>query len=463
MAGKFYIFVLFVLITTTKSAQSASQINACVWEPGKTNHVSCNLKTLNENTGILFDEVQGSGISLDIICDDSLFESDLSKDLLDKLVNLSELNISSCKISKISEEIFESLAGLKKLVMKTKNMHFLDIQPFSMSGLSKLVTLEITESNLRSIPNGFYCPLSSLQLLNFSHNHINSMENLGFTLPIKCESSLQELATLDLSNNDIEKIPEYWATSQFRRLQHLYLQHNNISELNSETFAGLNLLKTLDLSYNQLETLPNGLFYGSRELKEIYLKSNNLIQMPHLLFHRIEHLQVLDLSLNQLTSRHINNETFAGLVRLIILNLSHNALTRIDTKTFKELYFLETLDLRNNSIGYIDDNAFEPLSNLHTLILAENRMHALSDKLFNGPKLLSKLTLSNNLISCLEPNIFNSSSALKELDLSSNQLQEVPEALKSLTVLKILDLGENRITKFNADAFKNLNQLTGLR
>jgi Leucine-rich repeat (LRR) protein len=127
------------------------------------------------------------------------------------------------------------------------------------------------------------------------------------------------------------------------------------------------------------------------------------------------------------------------------------------------LYFLQILNLRNNSIGYIEDNAFTPLYNLHTLNLAENRLHTLSDNIFNGLKVLSKLTLNNNLISIIETDVFSNCTDLKELDLSSNQLQDVPEAIKGLTVLKTLDLGENQITQFKGGAFKNLNQLTGLR
>ncbi|KAJ9573592.1 hypothetical protein L9F63_009027 [Diploptera punctata] len=181
------------------------------------------------------------------------------------------------------------------------------------------------------------------------------------------------------------------------------------------------------------------------------------------LFRRLEQLLVLDLSDNQLSSSHIDDGTFVGLIRLIVLNLSHNALTRIGAHTFKDLFFLQILDLRNNSIGYIEDNAFLPLYNLHTLNLAENRLHHISSLLFNGLFVLSKLTLSNNLIMNIDPQAFRNCSDLKELDLSSNALTKVPEALKELSFLKTLDLGENQISDFKNGSFKNLQQLNGLR
>lgn len=474
MAFKFNIVTIITFITfATTATLTASHLNECTWEfNNKTNPIVCNIRTLDTNSPIdLLQDADGSS-RLEILCDESaMLESQLQRNLFKQLTTLSELMLESCKLLKLSEHSFDGLSGLKKLTINTKNtlwgpQRILEMQPLTMSGLNKLVNLEITDSNVRVIPDGFYCPLSSLQVLNLTRNRIRSTENLGFALPTTVEcggASLQELTSLDLSQNEIQQIPENWAVSKLRRLLHLYLQHNNISELNSETLAGLNSLKTLNLSYNHLETLPDGLFYGSRELREIHLQNNELFQLPRSLFHRLEQLLILDLSRNQLTSHHVDNGTFAGLIRLIILNLSHNALTRIDTTTFKELYFLQILDLRNNSIGYIDDNAFEPLYNLHTLNLAENRLHTLSDRLFNGLKVLSKLTLNNNLISIVEPKVFINCSDLKELDLSSNQLTDVPEALNGLTVLKSLDLGENQIKEFRAGAFRNLNQLTGLR
>ncbi|CRK92032.1 CLUMA_CG005612, isoform A [Clunio marinus] len=472
MAFKFNIATLLTLIAfTTTATLSASHLNGCTWEFNKTNQIVCNIRTLDVNNPVdLLQDAEGSS-RLEIVCESSMYESQLQRNLFKQLTSLNELVLDSCKLLKLSEHSFDGMNSLKKLTISTKNIEWgpqqsLEMQPLTMSGLNKLVNLEITDSNVRVIPDGFYCPLTSLQVLNLTRNRIRSTENIGFSLPTTVEcggSSLQELTALDLSNNELQIIPENWAVSKLRRLQHLYLQHNNISELNSETLAGLNSLKTLNLSYNHLEQLPDGLFYGSRELREIHLQNNELFQLPRSLFHRLEQLLILNLSRNQLTSHHINNGTFAGLIRLIILDLSHNAITRIDTQTFKELYFLQILDLRNNSIGYIDDNAFEPLYNLHTLNLAENRLHTLGDKLFNGLKVLSKLTLNNNLISIIEPKVFNNCSDLKELDLSSNQLQEVPEALKGLTVLKTLDLGENQIAQFRAGAFQNLNQLTGLR
>ncbi|CRK86773.1 CLUMA_CG000605, isoform A [Clunio marinus] len=442
--------------------------NECKWTYNKSvKHTTCNIRTLEAAHSVeLLQDAQGTQ-KLDIICDESvMFESQIPNKFFRDISSLSELTLDSCKILKITQHTFDGLGELKKLTVNTKNSQWssvksLEMQQNAMSGLKQLTILELTDSNIRVIPDGFYCPLNNLQVLNLTRNRLRTTENLGFSGD-EC-NALKEISALDLSWNELRIIPENWAVSKLRRLQHLNLQHNNISELSSETLTGLNALRTFNLSYNHIDQIPNGLFSSSKELREIHLQSNELYELPKGVFHKLTQLLVLDLSKNLLTSHHINNETFAGLIRLVILNLSHNSLTRIDSTTFKELYFLQELNLRNNSIGYIDDNTFAPLYNLHELNLAENRLHTLNDKLFNGLQVLSKLTLNNNLISIVEVNVFKNCSDLKELDLSSNQLQEVPEALQVLSVLRTLDLGENQITQFKAGAFKNLIQLNGLR
>ncbi|XP_005185233.1 toll-like receptor 7 [Musca domestica] len=440
--------------------------NQCSWQYNGTTSVKCNLRLIERSLAL---DLQGAdGFSqLEIRCSDLyLFESQLPQAAFARLQTLDELRLTSCKLLQLPNNAFEGLNTVKTLVINTHNSEWgpsktLELFPDSLNGLKQLTELHLSDNNLRALPPGFLCPVGNLQVLNLTRNRIRAAENLGFA-DMNCNGG-SELQTLDASFNELRSITESWGISRLRRLQHLNLQNNNISELSGEALAGLSSLRIVNLSNNHLETLPEGLFAGSKELREIHLKNNELYELPKGLFHRLEQLLVVDLSGNQLTSNHIDNTTFAGLIRLIELNLAHNALTRIDYRTFKELYFLQNLNLRNNSIGHIEEDAFLPLYNLHTLNLAENRLHTLDDKLFNGLYVLSKLTLNNNLISVIESNVFKNCSDLKELDLSSNQLNEVPRAIQDLSMLRTLDLGENQIRTIDNDSFKNLHQLTGLR
>lgn len=467
-----FAIILSVIITNNNVAAN-SQLNDCKWDYNRvTKHKICFLRTLDTTYGAeLIQEASGSR-KLDIVCDRSIMlESQLPKRLFRDITSVDEVVIDSCKILKLPENAFDGLYALKKLTINTRNAEWdavktMELHESAMNGLRQLTTLELTHSNIRVIPDGFYCPLTNLQVLNLTHNRIRSTENLGFNSDDECDSgnsALKEIHTLDLSYNELRVIPENWAVSKLRRLQHLSLQFNNISELSSETLNDLLSLRTLNLSYNHIDQIPKDFFKNAKELREVHLQNNQLYELPSDLFHHLGQLLVLDLSQNLLTSHYINNNTFAGLLRLRVLNLSHNALTHINSKTFNDLNILSVLNLRNNSIGYVDDNAFAPMYNLFELNLAENRLHTLTDKLFDGLKVLSKLTLNNNLISIVEASVFEKIPNLKELDLSSNQLQHVPEAVRYLSDLRTLDLGENQITKFRPGCFKNLIQLNGLR
>ncbi|VVD01872.1 unnamed protein product [Leptidea sinapis] len=425
--------------------------------------VLCKIRTL---------DVDGSSIitasydvpRLAIECNHLLFfESTLRSHYFSSLGSLTELSISNCKLLQIPNNTFHDLKRLKKLKVRSKNFEWsstknLELSLNSFNGLSELQSLDLAQNNIKFVPSGVFCSLENLNTLNLTNNRIRTVGQIGFG-----EGCGSNIHNLDLSHNEIKSLPADTELFKLRSLQHLYLQHNNITDISSEAFNGLVSMRVLNISHNRLHTLPEGLFANVRELREIYLNDNSLYQLANGIFHRLEQLIVLDISSNQLTSNHVDDGTFLGLIRLIVLNLSNNALTRLDGKTFKDLFFLQILNLKNNSIGYIEDNAFLPLYNLNTLNLAENRLHTIDENLFNGLFVLSKLTLNNNLLVNIDQKAFKNCSDLKELDLSSNQLLEVPDALWELPLLKTLDLGENQISTFRNGSFKNLNQLTGLR
>ncbi|XP_030372403.1 toll-like receptor 7 [Scaptodrosophila lebanonensis] len=465
-----------LLLVTLCTAAAHAQ---CAWEFVRTTmDIKCNLRALDAGAPLDL-QVAETANRLEVQCSEELLHaSELPAGAFARLQKLSELRMDACKLQKVPANVFEGLMSLKRLTLETHNTVWgpgktLELHSQSFHGLRELNELHLGNNNVRQLPEGVWCTMPSLQVLNLTANRIRSAEYLGFSEKLCSGTALTntnsaatggaELQVLDVSYNELRALPDAWGASRLRRLQTLNLQHNNITALAPNSLAGLSSLRVLNLSYNHLESLPTDAFAGNKELRELHLQCNDLYDLPKGLLHRLEQLLVLDLSGNQLTSHHVDNNTFAGLIRLIVLNLANNALTRIGAKTFKELYFLQILDMRNNSIGHIEEGAFLPLYNLHTLNLAENRLHTLDNKIFNGLFVLTKLTLNNNLISIVEPQSFRNCSDLKELDLSSNQLTEVPDAVQDLSMLKTLDLGENQISDFKNGTFRNLNQLTGLR
>ncbi|XP_015610489.1 toll-like receptor 7 [Cephus cinctus] len=460
--------ILVVLYCIAVSSAGAS----CHWSPegNDTRSAVCNLRTLDPvAVAALLPSLDGA-LKLNLGCSDvHLFESVISGESWHRLIGLHELHIQGCKLLRIPEAAFQPLAELKRLVLETYNTDWgvgrtLELIPDAFAGLRELQTLEIIDSNLRVLPPNVLCELGNLQVLNLTGNRLHEVSDVGLADSRANRANCHaDIRALDLSRNEIRNLPEESPLSGLRQLQELHLQHNFISDIAPDALTGLTSLRIFNASHNRLEILPEGLFASTRDLREIHLEFNDLRDLPRGIFTRLEQLLVLNLAGNRLGSDRVDDATFLGLIRLIVLDLSHNSLTRIDARMFKDLFFLQILDLRNNSINHVESNAFVPLYNLHTLELSENRLHTIGAQLFNGLFVLNRLTLSGNMIVSVDPLAFRNCSDLKELDLSGNALTSVPEALHDLPVLKTLDLGENQITEFKNGSFRELHQLTGLR
>lgn len=447
---------------------------SCHWssDGNDTRSAVCALRTLDPTTvAVLFTSLDPLKLRLSCSTVHHQFESTVSSESWHRLSGLHELTIEGCKLLRLPEAAFQPLAELKRLSIQTLNAEWgvgrvLEFAPDALAGLRELQTLEVIDSNVDALPSTLLCGLTNLQVLNLTGNQFRELSDIGlpeYHTPNRTNHCHGELRSLDLSRNNIKLLPEESVLSGLRQLQELRLQHNSINEISSDALMGLTSLRIFNASYNKLAALPEAVFANTRSLHEIHLQYNELRDLPRGAFTRLEELVVLNLAGNRLGSDRVNETTFSGLIRLVVLDLSYNLLTRIDARMFKDLFFLQILDLRNNSISHIENNAFLPLYNLHTLELSENRLHSVGAQLFNGLFVLNRLTLSGNAIVNLDPLAFRNCSDLKELDLSGNNLTAVPEALRDLAFLKTLDLGENHIVEFHNGSFRNLHQLTGLR
>lgn len=445
---------------------------SCHWssDGNDTRSAVCSLRTLDPSAmAALFPSLDGA-LKLRLTCSSvHHFESTVTGESWHRLSGLHELNIDGCKLLRLPDAAFQPLEELKRLTVQTLNQEWgvtrsLELGPEAFAGLRELQVLELIDSNLRALPANILCGLGNLQLLNLTGNQFSNISDVGFADDrIDRADCHTDIRALDMSRNELRSLPEDSSLASLRQLQELLLQHNFIDDIASDALTGLTSLRVFNVSYNNLNSLPNSLFASTRDLREVHLQYNQLRELPRGSFTRLEQLLVLNLAGNRLGSDFVNETTFVGLIRLIVLDLSFNSLTHISELMFKDLFFLQILDLRNNSISHIESNAFRPLYNLHTLELSDNQLHSVGPQLFNGLFVLNRLTLSGNVISSIDPVAFRNCSDLKELDLSGNVLTAVPEALRNLNFLRTLDIGENKISEFHNGSFHNLHQLTGLR
>ncbi|XP_062870363.1 leucine rich repeat transmembrane neuronal 4 like 1 [Trichomycterus rosablanca] len=229
------------------------------------------------------------------------------------------------------------------------------------------------------------------QGLSLRNNELHTMLPYQF-------AHLNQLLWLYLDHNQISFVDSR-AFQGIRRLKELILSSNRISQLHNATFHGIPNLRSLDLSYNKLQELQPGQFHGLRKLQNLHLRSNGLTTIPIRAFIECRSLEFLDLGYNRL--RVLTRTAFLGLSRLMELHLEHNQFSRIN-------FFL-----------------FPRLANLRGLYLQWNRIRAVNQGLPWIWYTLQKLDLSGNEIQSLDPVVFQCLPNLQVLNLESNKLANV--------------------------------------
>lgn len=457
--------------------------------------LACTLRTINSD----FDTTNFSVIpaehtkSLNIQCNSDLrAKSKLEPKSFSHLTLLNNLAIEYCKFGKLHSEIFYGLNELKNLSIKTHNIHWaalnLEVEANTFQHLKNLEKLDLSTNNIWSLPESLFCQLNGLRFLNVSENRLQDINDLGFrervgneygnkngtillstlmtptttTIHLK-NTCMLDLEILDISFNHFVLLPGH-GFGTLKRLKRLNINNNEVSMLSDYALSGLRYLQIVDLSSNKIVALPSELFKDqAQSIVEIYLQNNSISVLSPGLFSNLVQLQALDVSSNQLSSSWINQNTFKGLIRLVLLNLSKNKITKLESEIFSNLFQLQILNLRYNKLESIDADTFSLMSNLHTLLLSHNKIKYLDAYSLNGLGVLSLLSIDNNALTGIHPEAFRNCTSLQDLNLNGNELAKVPLALMDMRLLRTVDLGENLITVLEEPGFRGMNNLYGMR
>lgn len=209
------------------------------------------------------------------------------------------------------------------------------------------------------------------------------------TLRIKSNLNLAMVRVLDISNNNLEMIPESLAA----RL--------------------LNMVE-LDVHSNQLKTLPNSIGCLSK-LKTLNVSGNHIQSFPKTI-ENCRALEDLNANFNQLTT--LPDTIGFELINLRKLSVNSNKLIFLPTST-SHLTNLRHLDVRLNCIRSLPED-LENLINLEVLNVSQNFQY------------LEKLPYSIGLLM-----------SLVELDVSYNKITTLPDSIGCLKRLSKLSVEGN--------------------
>ncbi|XP_078700297.1 uncharacterized protein LOC144927071 isoform X1 [Branchiostoma floridae x Branchiostoma belcheri] len=319
-----------------------------------------------------------------------------------------------------------------------------DLPPGVFRGCGQLQSVVADGNKLTKIQKGVFKDLPNLQEVLFSYNQIETIEVGAF-------SNLSNSIVFSLENNRIRDIRKgvFDAPIGAREIQ---LQNNNISVIEPGALSAFSKISTLVLDNNNLSSLA-GVFQGlgNTFTNSFSLKNNQIAALDDNTFEGLDKLLVLDLSDNQL--RTITGQVFASLSSLMFLNLNNNKLVKIN---FKLPNGITQLDLSDNQLAALDENTFEGLHDLLNLDLSDNQIRALTGQVFANLSSLTFLDLHNNKLVRMDSPL---PKGIGEVMLSSNLLSQVPPLPGSLGTL---DLSYNPLESLVQGQFSHIPSITTL-
>ncbi|XP_043803988.1 slit homolog 2 protein isoform X3 [Apis laboriosa] len=208
----------------------------------------------------------------------------------------------------------------------------------------------------------------------------------------------------------------------------------------------------LRLRHNNLPKLQPYVFLGL-DIRHLTIHNSSLAKLEESSLSSVgSGLTQLDLSQNALASTP--SSALKELHHLLILNLNRNKIKAIHKNAFDGLDTLEILSLYENEISIIEEDAFTGLHDrkLRRLNLGGNELTKVPTQALRTLNMLKKLEMQENRIASIQEGDFEEN--LQYLRLGDNNLHSVPsDALRRLHRLRHLDLKANNITALSEDAF----------
>lgn len=272
---------------------------------------------------------------------------------------------------------------------------------------SRLLYLDMSYNQIKSIPKSFFCSMVSLEVLNVSKNCI-------VVFSVDMETPMNSLKILDLSYNALRKL--LLGENTLRSLKELYLQGNVLTTMYHGMFQRLPSIKDLHLEQNYLKVCatqrkpptPSQTDFISQDpigcvsfafiptLRSLYLSENSLEVLPQHAFHGTP-LSLLDLSFNP--HLEIHHDALSGLENsLSHLSLKENHILELKTD-LSLLYNLKFVDLSTNKLTAL--HLWNKESSLESLNLQNNNLVTLEyDTVLILERSLKILYVGSNPLSC---------------------------------------------------------------
>lgn len=220
-----------------------------------------------------------------------------------------------------SNNNLNGLKNGKKLIIRGKDLQYLDEDIFQLKSSSRLTCLELS-------PDRQAC-------LNYKLDKLPSNINLFINL-----------RELQLDTNNLSELPQQ--IGELKSLERLGLSNNSLKTLPDDTFSKLLNLKSLHLANNKFESIPSCI-YGLKSLEFLDLTSNMIRKLDKNILKLKNTIRVLifyDNKINEIGS------WIDGLTLLEVIWLGSNRLKQLPMNIIN----IKNLDWKSKYLPLILDN-----------------------------------------------------------------------------------------------------------
>ncbi|KAJ8706280.1 hypothetical protein PYW08_010906 [Mythimna loreyi] len=234
------------------------------------------------------------------------FEGSFIPELFKSLASLRTLNLAYNDLHSLHPDLFEHVPKLEQLDLSGNPLTTIDHVTFiAMSGLPMLKVLRLRSCQLDEIPSKFLHTPRYLERLDISDNLLTSV-------PQELKEN-EHLVYLNLNQNPILQLDagsdEYPGFPRLPKLQELHMSYMpKLRRVGEGTLAGLENIQKLHMSFNPAlrhlhpkalaKVHDVGESYDWPVVKELYLQSNNLFEVDSRLLSYWIFLEKVDVSGN---------------------------------------------------------------------------------------------------------------------------------------------------------------------
>ncbi|XP_063838725.1 leucine-rich repeat-containing G-protein coupled receptor 5-like [Ostrinia nubilalis] len=197
---------------------------------------------------------------------------------LERFTGLETLDLSANHLSSPLPSYFGNMNSLNTLNLSNNNYGV-----WVDTGRTFSITrLDLSRNKINNIDEAAFSRMPQLRFLGLTENRIND-------LPSQIFANTHSLEIIHLCRNYFATLPSFQTNS----LKTLHLNSCQISNLEKDALAGMSSLVELHLSMNQIESIPDN--FASNTLQELDLSYNDISSITDDTFVSLPHLAVLNL------------------------------------------------------------------------------------------------------------------------------------------------------------------------